>query len=156
MAFWHRNRGPQRFVHSPGGCSWENARGHLGGLPAFLRVNATLRDHVPRPGFGHEIAVVIHFNSAGADGLPESEQDLSAVDEIEEGIKECLESSGTAVLAVVVTCDGVRRLYFYSSDAPAAIERRERELGPGMETHRVDFDIRPDPAWERYNEFASA
>jgi hypothetical protein len=142
-----------RLPVSPDECRWANARGTIGGLPAFIRINSTLQEIAPCPGFGHEALVRIAFNSAGDNGMPESEDDLTAVDEIEDCCKERLEAGGTAALALVITCDGARELYFYSSDPRAAVSAWE-SLQPRFTTHRVEFGVRPDDRWEVLGNFA--
>jgi hypothetical protein len=140
-------------VH-PDDCRWANAKGDLKGWPAYFRINTSLQDFAPCGGFDHEILILIHFNSAGDNGLPEDEDDLTAVDGIEDRIKDRLEADRTAVLALVITCEGARELYFYMADPKAAIQAWEDDLQPDIKTHRVRFEIRPDEDWRVYRKFA--
>lgn len=83
-------------------------KGEIEGLPAFMRLDAGLKKSAGHPDFGHEILVVIGFNSANENGLPSSKEDLTEVDELEERIKDHLESEQTAILALILTHGGVR------------------------------------------------
>jgi hypothetical protein len=143
-----------RLPVDPDECRWANAKGTIQGMPAFVRINTTLQEMGPCPGFGHEVSVLIHFTSAGDNGLPESEDDLSAVDEIEDLCKERLEAGGTAALALVITSGGTRELTFYSSDPQAAVTAWEYHIQPRVTTHRAELLVRPDGRWEALQQFA--
>jgi hypothetical protein len=138
----------------PEGRGWVNMKGTIQGLPAYIRFDSTLKKIAPHPDYRHEILVTIAFNSAEEDGLPSSEDDLCEADDIEDLFKSRLEKDETAVLALILTTGGVRELYFYSSDPDSAIRRWEKFLQPRMETHQVEFAVRPDPAWEIFHKFA--
>jgi len=138
----------------PDDCRWANAKGTIRGKPAYVRLNTSLQNHAPVAGFDSEVLVVIYFNSTGDSGLPQSEADLTVVDDIEEVFKSRLEEDGTAILALIVTHDGARELYFYSSDPDAAIEHWEQTLRRRIQTHQVQFKVRPDAEWEVYADFA--
>jgi hypothetical protein len=133
---------------------WMNMKGEIQGLPAFIRLDAGLKKVAPHADYGYEILVSISFNSAQDNGLPESEDDLCAVDDIEELFKTQLERGQNAVLALVITTGGVRELYFYCANPDLAVRRWEDFLQPRMETHQVHFVIRPDADWEVYHQFA--
>jgi Family of unknown function (DUF695) len=147
-----RKAGP--IVPDPEGRGWVNMKGTIQGLPAYIRYDSTLKKVAPHPDYRHEVLVTIAFNSARENGLPASEDDLCAVDDIEDLFKSRLEKDQTAVLALVITTGGVRELYFYSSDPDNAIRHWEDYLQPRMDTHQVEFVIRPDADWEIYHKFA--
>ncbi len=147
---WPFSRKPAPISFDPNRSDWVNMKGEIEGLPAFMRLDAGLKKSAGHPDFGHEILVVIGFNSANENGLPSSKEDLTEVDELEERIKDHLESEQTAILALILTHGGVRQLYFYSSDPDRAIRQWEDNLRPQIETRSVEFFIRPEPKWEMY------
>ncbi len=153
---WPFDKGskPGPIRRDPQGRGWVNMKGQIQGLPAYIRYDSTLKKIAPHPEYGYEILVTISFNSAGETGLPSDEDDLCAVDDIEDRFKDELEESDTAVLALILTTGGVRELYFYSSNPNRAIGRWEDELQPRMDTHHVEFVIRRDAKWEMYHRFA--
>jgi hypothetical protein len=149
-----RRRSSKRPPVDPADCAWLNAKGTIQDFPAYFRLNGSLKERAPCTGFEYEVLVLIYFNSTGDNGLPQSEKDLSAVDDIEDKFKDRLEATGSAILALVITTDGARELYFYSSDPDAAIAEWEEKLQPRMRTHKVEFKIRPDEEWDIYRKFA--
>ncbi len=149
-----RRRSNNRLPVDPADCAWLNAKGTIQGLPAYFRLNESLKELAPCSGFEYEVLVLIYFNSTGDNGMPQSERDLTQVDDIEDQFKDHLEATGSAILALVITTDGAREVYFYSSDPEAAIDEWEEKLQPRMRTHKVEFKVRPDEEWEAYQEFA--
>jgi hypothetical protein len=154
MSASKKRRNSNKLSPDPDAEDWVNMQGEIGGLPAFVRVNVGVKKLAPHPDYGHEILVSSAFNTAQENGLPASEEDLSQVDEIEELCKTELEKGQTALLVLVVTSGGVRELYFYSSDPEDAIRRWEAAIQPRIQTHEVEFRVRPDPDWEVYQQFA--
>jgi hypothetical protein len=135
---------------TPDDCEWANAQGTISGLPAYLRINATLEETAPWRGYDHEVMVAIKFNDVGETGMPTAEEDLNTVDEIEDRVKERLEADGKAILALVLTSDGRRELYFYTVDAKEAVRAWEEDLEPALTTHHVEIHVRPDAEWGVY------
>lgn len=134
---------------------WSNLQAELeGGMPLFVRIRTSLADRQVQTRYGHEIAVVLEILDADETGMPTSEEELDALDVLEDLFKDRLEQSGNAVLALVVTTGGTRTLYFYSADPHSAIRAWESEIQPTILNRRVSFDIQPDPEWEAYRCFA--
>jgi hypothetical protein len=133
---------------------WANLQAEMqGGMPLFARIRTSLADRRVQAKYGHEIAVVLHMLESDETGMPTSGEELDALDALEDRFKDRLEQGGTAVLALVVTTEGTRTLYFYSADPQPAIRAWERELQPTIRDRRVTFDIQPDAAWEAYRCF---
>lgn len=133
---------------------WANLQAEIqGGLPLFARIRTSLADRRVQARYGHEIAVVLQILEPDESGMPASGEELDAIDALEDRFKNHLEQGGTAVLALVVTTEGTRTLYFYSADPQPAIRTWETELQPTIRNRRVTFDIQPDPAWEAYRCF---
>lgn len=134
---------------------WANLKGESGGLPVYVRVNTALRTIKGHPAYDHEIRVSIAFNSTDEEtGLPVEEDDLQQVDELEDVFRDCLQAGQESLLALVMTTNGTRDLYFYSSNAQGAIGKFENNLRPRMTTHQVEFSARPDSNWEMFERFS--
>ena len=134
---------------------WANLQAEIeSGMPLFARIRTSLADHRVQARYGHEIAVILHILDPDESGMPSSEEELDALDVLEDQFKDHLEQGGAAVLALVVTTEGTRTLYFYTADPQAAIQAWERELQPTIQDRRVTFDIQPDPEWGAYRCFA--
>ena len=132
---------------------WVNMKAEMSGRPVFIRIRASLRDQTVQRRYGHEICTRIVFHELQDNGLPSSDEELTAVDELEGWIMDRLESTSCNVLALVLTGYGVRDCFFYSSDPQAAIRIWDQELQPNIRSHRVTFDIRPEPQWQMYRRF---
>jgi len=132
---------------------WANMRGEINGRPAFIRIRTSLSQPAARMGYDHEITAQIAFHELQDNGLPASDEELTAVDELEDWIKAHLESASPSVLGLVITGSGVRVCYFYSADPQAAIRVWETQLQPHIGGQQVTFQIRPDAQWQMYRRF---
>jgi hypothetical protein len=132
---------------------WMNLRGEMSGNPVFVRICTSLQAPAARAGYSHEITVEIEFHELQDNGLPSSEEELTEVDELEDWLKDRLESASRTLLGLIVTGDGVRVCYFYSADPQAAIRVWEQELQPNIQSHKVVFRVRPDAEWQMYGKF---
>jgi hypothetical protein len=109
---------------------------------------------VRHPDYDHVAIASIAFNDCRDDGMPATGEELSAIDGIEDQFRDLLQQGEESLLAVVVTTDGRRDLIFYTSNAKGAIRKFEDKLSPRMDTHQVEFTIRPDAKWGIYSQFA--
>lgn len=136
-------------------CEWTNAQGEMNGLPAFLRVNATLQALAPIPMFTHLARFVLYFSNPGGDGMPQEEADFLGVDAIEDLVVDKMEAAG-ATLSLSLTHDGARELFFYTPNPQSAIEAWENQLQPAIKTHEVEFLLEEDEEWNAYRSFANS
>ena len=153
MFGWFKKRPPDSPALMNDPRDWANMKGEIGGEPVFIRIRTSLRDPALQRAYGHEISTQINFRELQDNGLPSSEEELTAVDELEDWLKDRLESSSRSLLGLVLTGSGVRVCYFYSADPQAAIRIWEQELQPNIRNHQVTFQIRPDPQWQMYRRF---
>lgn len=153
MFGWFKKRPPRPPAAGSEPRDWLNMKAEMDGRPVFIRMHASLRDPAVQRAYGHQISTRITFHELQENGLPSSDEELTAVDELEDWLKDRLEASSHTLLALVLTGYGVRDCYFYSSDPQSAIRVWEQELQPNIRSHQVAFEIRPDPQWEMYRRF---
>lgn len=153
MFGWFKKREPQEPAAISEPRDWVNIKAEMSGRPVFIRLRASLRDPAVQRAYGHEICTRITFHQLQDNGLPSSDEELTAVDELEDWLKDRLEASSRTLLALVVTGYGVRDCFFYSSDPQSDIRVWEQELQPSIHSHQVTFNIRPDPQWQMYKRF---
>jgi hypothetical protein len=153
MFGWFKKRPPAVPSTEAEPRDWANLRGEFDGKPVFVRMRTSLRGKAARAGYDHEITVEIAFHKLQGNGLPASSEELTEVDELEDWLKDRLESASRSVLTLIVTGDGVRICYFYSADPRAAVRVWEEELQPNIDSHQVTFHVRPDEKWQMYRSF---
>jgi Family of unknown function (DUF695) len=153
MFDWFKKRSPPPPPAEGGAREWVNMRCELGGKPVFVRIRSSLRPRSARAGYGHEVAAAIAFHEVRDNGLPSSSEELTEVDELEDWLKDRLESASRSVLALVTTGDGVRVCYFYSAEPDEAVRVWEEELQPKVRSHRVTLTVRPDEEWQAFRRF---
>jgi hypothetical protein len=153
MFGWFKKRPPAMPAANSEARDWANMRGELGSKTVFVRIRTSLRARSAQVSYEHEITVEIAFHELQENGLPSSHEELTAVDELEDWLKDRLESASRSVLGLVITGDGVRVCYFYSADPRTAIRVWEEELQPNVHSHQLTFRVRPDPEWQMYRSF---
>ena len=133
--------------------NWASLKGEMDGRLAFVRVNEGLKEFVGHPAYNHRVIASIVFNASGADGMPATKDEATAIDRMEDGYRGALQTEQESLLAIVVTTDGRRDLIFYTSSPQQAFHKFENDLRPLLTTHRVEFLIHPDAKWELYRDF---
>jgi Family of unknown function (DUF695) len=133
--------------------NWANLKGEIEGELAYIRVNEGLKAVVGHPEYDHRLIVSIQVNAVREDGMPATEEELSAIDQVEDIYRNTLQTRQESLLAAVVTTNGRRDLIFYTSNPQQAIHRFENDLQPLAETRQVDFMIHPDADWDLYQDF---
>ena len=133
---------------------WTNLSGRISGNSAQLRRNEGVASLCGNPNWTAEVRVAIRLNAIDNDGLPDGPDEYRAIDAVEDLYRDALQQSGTCVLALVITMDGIRDLIFYASDPDHVIRVFEERLQPATTTHHVELTIGLDNAWELYQRFA--
>jgi hypothetical protein len=134
--------------------SWVNLRIDNDERPGFVRVNAGLKKIAGHPAYHHEAVISIPFHEVRDNGLPSSEEELTAVEEIEDKVRAALQANRESLLAVVHTRDGRRDLVFYTSNPEAVVAWFERQKLKKL-SHRLKLSLRPDARWETYRAYPS-
>jgi hypothetical protein len=138
----------------PGG-NWDALRGTVDGAPALILLNADLRRFAGHPDYDRRLTVTIPFNQARADGLPATEKEYLAVQDIGTRVGDALKEDQESLLALSMMRQGRRELAFYTSNAGAALRRLDA-VRAGVETHRVEADVEWDTFWGMYRSFCQA
>jgi hypothetical protein len=144
MFGWFKRRPPAVPSSESAARDWANLRGVRGGKAVFVRICTSFRERSVQASYNHEITAEIAFHELQANGLPASHEELTAVDELEEWLKDRLESASRSVLGLVITG--------YSADPKTAVRVWE-ELQPKVHSHQVTFRVRPDVEWQMYRSF---
>ena len=144
-------RKPPPPLSTPPEDSWAVAQAELDGKPMFLRINEGLRPWVGRSPFGHRFGVTVPLRAPNEHGLP-TDEEASALEQIEEALLAAFPPGGPSLLAVVITTGGFREWVFYTSAAD--------EVGPALEAlrpraapHEVQFYVEPDRKWAVFRSF---
>jgi hypothetical protein len=153
MFGWFKKRPPAPPPSDGGARDWVNLRGEQDGEPVFVRLRASLRPRSAQAGYPHEVAAEIAFHEVRDNGLPSSSEELTAVDELEDWLKDALESSSRTVLALVTTGHGVRVCTFYTADPEEVLRVWEEEVQPKVRSHRVTLTVQADPAWRAFRRY---
>jgi uncharacterized protein DUF695 len=153
MFGWFKKPAPPAPALQSDARDWANMQGEMGGMPVFIRIRTSLRDRAIQANYGHQVSVEIAFHELRENGLPCSEKELTAVDQLEDWLVGRLESFSPTLLGLVITGDGARVCYFYTADPAQAIALWEQQFQPHIRSHQVTFQIRPDPGWEMYRRF---
>ena len=131
---------------------WANLRVDNDGRPGFVRVNRGLAPAAGHPSYSYEVKLTISYENVGDTGLPTVDEEMEAVDRIEDRVRAALEADRRSLLAVVLTRDGVRELTFYTRDPEGVAAWFEQQKRAPM-THTLEILIRPDPRWEVFRTY---
>jgi uncharacterized protein DUF695 len=135
--------------------SWQGLSGKIDGAPALVLLNTALRRFVGHPAYDRRLTVAIPFNQADPDGMPASQKEFAAVQDIGTRLGEALEEGQQCLLALTLMTQGRRQLILYTSDAEAALRRLDKARAE-VETHRVEADVEWDTFWGTYRSFCDA
>src|SRR5262245_30851974 len=139
---------PGSLVLDPEG-EWQAMEGTMGGSPALVLLNTGLRRVAGHPAYDHRLAVHVPFNRARPDGMPETEDEYTAVQEIGTRLGEGLEEGQQSLLAATIMTKGRRDLILHTHDVDGALRRLE-SLKAGVQTHRVEASAERDTFWGLY------
>ncbi len=131
---------------------WLSARGTINGAFALILLNTGLRGVAGHPDYDRRLTVSIPFNQKRPDGMPASNDEYDAVQEIGERLGEALRADQQSLLAIVMMTQGRREMIFYTSDAQAAVARL-REAAEGVESHQIKARSERDTFWGMYRHF---
>jgi len=113
---------------------WSMLQAQLGEHPALIRKNQSIED-VDYVLFPHQLIASIQIDTTGAERLPEGSEEQEALDETEDCLTELMCDEFGAALALVVTTDGVRDLFFYCSEEPETDSFAKLPLRRDVELH---------------------
>jgi len=130
--------------------SWSMFEGTRDGRPMIVRGNTGLSAVAGKPPFGYRFGVAIPLHSPREDGFPTTDEskELAA---IEDALLATLPASTTR-FALVITTSGFREFVFYTS-APDTIPPAMHRLQKEITSHRLQFYVERDEAWQVYHSF---
>jgi hypothetical protein len=136
----------------PEQAGWQALRGTLNGSPAMILLNVGLRPVAGHPAYDQRLVVSVPFNEARDDGMPGSEEEYLAVQEIGERLADALLEGQECLLGLTIMTQGRRDLILYTSNAESSLRKLE-ELRAGIESHEVQADVERDTFWGLYRNF---
>jgi len=87
-------------------------------------------------------------------GMPANE-DRQRMDLMEDALEPLVEASGAAILAIVLTGEGVREWTYYARSEHEFMAGLNRALS-GHTAFPVEIHVNDDPEWSAYDDFRSA
>jgi hypothetical protein len=129
---------------------WQGLEGTISGVPAVALLNTALQGVVGHPDYDHRLVVTIPYR-ARPDGMPASDEEYDAVQELGSQLGEELEEGQESLLAITIMTGGRRELILYTHDAPSALQRLEdlRAEAP----RDFEADVQRDTFWGMYRAF---
>jgi hypothetical protein len=129
---------------------WQAMQGSINDAPALVFLDAGLRQVAGHPAYDCRLVVTIPFQ-ARDDGMPDSDEELAAVQELGSHLADELQHEQQSLHALTVVTQGRRDLILYTHDARAAQQRLE-ELRAGA-SRTFEFDVSRDSFWGTYRTF---
>lgn len=139
---------PGSLVLDPEG-EWQAMQGKIDGSPALVLLNTGLRGVAGHPAYDHRLEVSVPFNRARADGMPATEEEYLATQDLGTRLGEALEQDQESLLAATIMTKGRRDLILYTHNAASALGRLEG-LRAEVSTHRVEARVERDTFWALY------
>lgn len=129
---------------------WMLAEGLLDENPVIVRVREGLRPLVGHPQLGQRLRIVWEYRSDEDSGLPLAAE-LPMLERFEDTLVAAYESDRLALLAHVLTCDGLRQWVFYTSDPEQCVERLNDAFADEPE-FPIELSADADPDWSEFLE----
>ena len=134
------------------GDNWALARGTWDDdLPISMRIRLDIDDYVASPQFPVGYRITRKFDAPNERGQPSAE-DMDLMELFEEKLVSAFESSGTAIIALIVTHNGERDYSCYTAD-PDATHALFNETFSSEPLKPLSFSSGPDPEWQEYLTF---
>jgi Family of unknown function (DUF695) len=131
--------------------NWAGLRGTIGGSPAVGLLNLGLRSVVGHPAYDRSLVVTIPFSKARPDGMPETDEEYEAVQELGSRVSDELQQDQESLLAISLLTQGRREMIYYTSDAAGALRRLE-SMQAGT-SHPLEPRVERDTFWGLYRAF---
>lgn len=129
---------------------WAVGQSECDGKPIMVCANTSAFRYARHPELSFRLRVAILLNDPTENGLPTVEENR-VVNEIEARLLAFLGSDGRMVIRIMT--DGKKEFFSYVRSAEIA-ERAVAQLRAATKTHELNYDVKPDPAWKAYNDFA--
>ncbi len=130
---------------------WSASEGEYEGKPMFIRVRSSLKEAVGHPEYPFQIGIAIPLVEPTPQGLPVDDE-AEILWSIEDKLVEVLGDS--AILALLVTTDGMREIVFYAKEwQPEEFERKVGDVNKLFPSHELQFMMQYDPEWQTFKSF---
>jgi len=124
---------------------WNGAEGTHNDKPLLIRFRPGFRTVTDISGYCMRLDIVWPFTQPDQSGLPGPEE-LEALEEFENHLVAAYEHDCHAVLTAVITNDGARQWFFYTSDVDEC-GRRLSEMPQKEEPYPIELTAEEDPDW---------
>jgi hypothetical protein len=134
---------------------WQNMQGTIDGSTALVMLHTGLLPLAGHPDYDRRLAVSLPFDTVDENGLPDSEEEYTAVSDFGDRVCEELQEGQESLFAMSVMSQGRKDLIFYTSDPESAL-RRVEALGAEAEGRRMGASVEWDTFWGMYRSFCGA
>lgn len=135
------------------GDKWQVLQGKLDNKPIVTRYKISLVDAIGHPKYPFQIGVAIPLINPTVDGLT-TDTEAEELWKIEDELTKTLEKNGEAVLAMVITFNGMREFVFYASEwKPEYFEQEVKQIQANhsiSQNHELQFMMQHDKEWETF------
>ena len=120
--------------------------------PLIARVNQGAAARRGHPDYRTQVGIAVPFHAPDARGFPTPAEDAQ-VRAIEAALRAALLPGDLAVLAAVLTTEGMREFVWYTRD-PDAVPAMVKAVATTVRTHQLQLMMQEDAEWEVYAVFA--
>ena len=130
---------------------WLIAKGAEQNKPIFIRYRVGLAEAIGHPQYPFQIGVATPLLSPTAEGLTVN-LEAEVLGKIEEKLEASLTENNQAVLAFIITTNGMREFVFYASEwKPEIFEQKVKAID--AEGHDLQFMMKHDKDWNTFKQF---
>ena len=126
--------------------AWNTAQGQHQGKPRLLRYRPNLEKYLGDSKYPNRLVIIWDFESEDPSGLPSSEL-LDEMREFEDAVVDALDIDRCAVLAFILTHDGVREWHFYIYDVSEVGNRINESLATFPKLP-INLQVEEDSNWD--------
>jgi len=132
--------------------TWSLGEGKHNDKPLVIRFRQNLLPLAGHPEYPNRLKISWTFRAKTANGMPTPDEG-NEMGTFEDRLVEALEKGNQAILTVVVTNDGKRDWYFYTSDVTET-GKRINDMPQEKEAYPVQISVARDEAWDFYRDIS--
>ncbi len=125
---------------------WDLYKTHYDGQAVNIRLNQGIEEYVCHPRYMYQINICVPLNHMDDLGFPFDEESR-LLDELEELLREKLETQKVSVFAASVTCNGIR-MYIIYTYIPDYCKKVVDEINRVWVYHSISHTQQEDRYWE--------
>lgn len=135
--------------------TWSIFQGDRDKKPIFVRLRDGLSKAQGHNNFPFQIGIAVRLANPTPDGMI-TELESKKLEIIEDQLEQVLTKNKEAVLALIITFNGMREFVFYASKwEPEYFEQMVRALNNQHKEYQLQFIMQEDKNWNTFREFAS-